>query len=184
MLATQIENLITKVHASDARACLVLAGAGSRAVSWLMAVPGASRTMLDAQLPYSVAALDEYVNIRSEQHVSAGEVELMAVAAYRRALRLRGKENFDVVGLACTATIVTDREKRGEHRCHVAWRSNNGGVVRSLVMHRGARDRDGEEETVSRLILVALAEAFRLDAELDIRVMDSEIVDVIYDYPV
>ena len=26
-------------------------------------------------------------------------------------------------------------------------------------MHRGARDRDGEEETVSRLILVALAEA-------------------------
>jgi hypothetical protein len=178
MSATPLENLITRVHSSDVRVCLVLAGAGSRAVSWLMAVPGASRTVLDAQLPYSVAALDEYVDIQSQQHVSAGEAELMSVAAYRRARRLRGNGDFDVVGLACTATIMTDRQKRGEHRCHVAWRSDNGGAVRSLVMHKGARDRDGEEETVSRLILVALAEACRIDAELDIRIKDGEIVDV------
>jgi len=159
--------LARRIHATPVRACLVIAGAGARALAWLLAVPGASRTVLDAQIPYGMAALDEYAGFRAQQHVSVEEATALADAAHSRARRLAGEGGAPVAGVACTAAIVTDRPKRGAHRAHVAWRRGGRAGCVSLVLTKGARDRDGEEEVVSRLILRALAEACGLEADLD-----------------
>ena len=76
----------------------------------------------------------------------------MARAAYRRALRLR-EGNAPVAGVACTATIATDRPKRGEHRCHVAYWTGAASAVFSLTFVKGLRDRAGEDAVASRLTL-------------------------------
>ena len=94
----------------------------------------------------------------------------MAKSAYRRALQLREGAS-PVVGIACTATIATDRPKRGDHRCHIAAWSGSGVSTYNLTFVKGLRDRSGEDEITSNLVLRALAEsatiAFNADLNLD-----------------
>ena len=59
-------------------------------LAWLFGEPGASRTFLDAQVPYSMRALDEYVGVDAEQHVSPLEADRMAAAALKRGRHLAG----------------------------------------------------------------------------------------------
>jgi hypothetical protein len=165
-------------------AVVAVTGAGARALAWLFGEPGASRTVLDARIPYSVAALDEYVGARAEQHVSAQEARLLADRSYWRALQLlaAGKPaeigHIPAAGIGCTATIATDRTKRGEHRCHVAARTALTMTTWSLTFRKGARDRSGEEEIVSRLVLNALAEACAVEARLPVQLRgDEEVVE-------
>jgi nicotinic acid mononucleotide adenylyltransferase len=73
-----------------------------------------------------------------------------------------------VIGLACTATIATDRPKRGEHRAHVATWQTTAVSSYSLTMEKGRRKRSGEEALVSKLILNALARAYGLDMTLNL----------------
>ncbi len=178
--APEIAGLVTKIHATPMRMCLVVTGAGTRAVAWLFGEAGASRTLLDAQVPYAMAALHEYVGVEPDQHVSAVEAGRMADAALARARKLAQSGSLEpstpLAGVSCTATIATDRQKRGDHRCHVAWSDGESQRVYSLVLNKGERDRDGEEEVVSRLILNAVAEACGLDERVGLRLMHGETV--------
>jgi hypothetical protein len=64
-----------------------------------------------------------------------------------------------VFGVGCTATIATDRAKKGDHRCVVSIHDPFGIASYELVLIKGSRDRQGEEDLVSWLILYAIAEA-------------------------
>lgn len=161
-----LHQLIQAIHDSPPRAVFAAAGAGSRALADLLSVPGASRTLLEALIPYAADSFDEFLGRAPEQYVAAATGRMMAGRALARAYHLRELESYPIVGLACTATIVTDRPKRGEHRAHVAVWSPERLIAWTLYLEKGARDRDGEEDLVSRLMLDALAEACGLDAAL------------------
>src|SRR5438128_2404100 len=79
----------------------------------------------------------------------------LAIRAYERARWL--VPDREVVGLGCSASLATDRPKRGEHRAHVAVYSTAGSVSYSLILTKGARDREGEEAVVDAILLNALA---------------------------
>ena len=49
--------LITQIHATPVMAMVVITGGGTQAIADLLAVPGASRTVLEALIPYSDASL-------------------------------------------------------------------------------------------------------------------------------
>ena len=151
--------LIQAIHDSPPKAVFAAAGAGSQALADLLGVPGASRTLLEALIPYAADSFDEFLGQTPEQYVSAETGRRMAGRALARAHHLRELETFPIVGLGCTATIVTDRPKRGEHRAHVAAWTPGRLTAWTLHLEKGARDRTGEEGLVSRLILYALAEA-------------------------
>lgn len=151
--------LIQAIHDSPPRAMIALAGAGGQALADLLGVPGASRTLLEALVPYAADSFDEFLGARPEQYVSETTARLMAGRALARAYHLRELEPWPIVGLACTATIVTDRPKKGEHRAHVAVWMPQQLLTYALDMEKGARDRAGEERLVSDLILNALVEA-------------------------
>ena len=167
--------LVRLIHASPTRVCAVVTGGGVLSLAWLFGEPGASRTFLDAQVPYSMRALDEYVGVDAEQHVSPLEADRMAAAALTRGRHLAGAGGH-VAGVSCTATIATDRQKKGEHRCATAFRREDGGAVYSLTLKKGARDRAGEEEVVSRLFLNTLAEACGVEHRVDLPLIDGESV--------
>ena len=171
--------LIKQIHDADARSCLVITGAGTSAISALFSVAGASRTVIDAQVPYSRAALDTYVGYQAEQHVSQDEAKIMAIKAYERSVRLSdpGPRPYQLIGLSCTAAIATDRHRRGENRVHVAWYDGNGGATYSLVMNKGERDRAGEEAVCSAIVLNALAEAFGIEDRLELQLLPGENVE-------
>ena len=168
--------LVADLHAAPTTAVFAIAGAGTQAIAWLLSVAGASRSVLELSVPYSAPALAELVGYDPDQAVSRQTALDMARAAYRRALRLR-EGDAPVAGVACTATIATDRPKRGEHRCHVAYWTGAASAVFSLTFVKGLRDRAGEDAVASRLTLTAFAEAAGVHTGLALGLDDRERVD-------
>lgn len=165
--------LVADLHAAPTAAVFAIAGAGTQAIAWLLSVAGASRSVLELSVPYSAPALAELVGYDPDQAVSRQTALDMARAAYRRALRLRAGDG-GVAGVACTATIATDRPKRGEHRCHVAYWTGAAFAVFSLTFVKGLRDRAGEDAVASRLLLSAFAEAAGVRTSLFIDLDEGE----------
>ena len=85
-----------------------------------------------------------------------------------------GSRTRAIVGLACTATIATDRTKRGDHRAFIAAWDDDAATTDSIVLEKGLRERAGEEDVVSRLVVAALARSCGVSAELDLGLASSE----------
>ena len=162
---SDFRELVQKIHDSQPQAVLAVAGAGSEAVAWLLGVAGASRTLLEVVVPYGSLSMVDFIGKEPSQYVSVETATDMARAAYKRALLLR-ENPIPVVGLGCTATIATDRPKRGEHRCCVATWTETGSATYSLRFDKGRRDRAAEEGVVSWLLLQALSTASGLEEDV------------------
>ncbi len=168
--------LIEAIHAASPKAVLALTGGGTQAAAHLLNVPGGSRTILEILVPYSEQALADFLGRRPESFCSPETAAAMADRALERARWLAPGEA--VVGLGCTASLVSDRPKRGDHRCHIATANALGSACYSLTLTKGARDRETEEAVVDALILNALAEAFGVDVRLAPPLLPSESVQV------
>jgi hypothetical protein len=173
MLDPSIQQLIERIHDSIHKLVLEFAGAASQALFWLHAVPGSSRTILEATDRYVAQSLAELLGGPPMQAVSHDTAIAMAAAAYRRAMRLTdGAETG--FGVGCTAALVTDRERRGADRCWIATRDRAGVRVHGLEMVKNARDRAGEEQLVSMLLLHAIALACGLEGGVPLPLLDGE----------
>ncbi len=153
-----LEKLLTAIHAAPHMMTMDFAGAGSQALAWLHSVGGSSRTILEATDRYIPTSLAEAVGHMPEKFTSVETGNALAQHAYERAKKL-AKPGTPVFGVGCTATIATDRAKKGDHRCVVSVHDSLGTLSYELIITKGARDRQGEENLVSFLILNALAEA-------------------------
>jgi hypothetical protein len=153
-----VEQVIHAIHASGRQLVLEFTGAGSLALAWLHSVAGSSRTILEATDRYAPASLAELLGAVPEKNVDPSTAAAMAQRAYLRACRL-GDDGKPRLGVACTATIATDRLKRGDHRCCVAVQDNASVRTFDLLISKGARDRAGEENLVGQLLIGAIAEA-------------------------
>jgi nicotinamide mononucleotide (NMN) deamidase PncC len=173
-LSPQYSALITAIHASPTMAVIVVTGGGAQAIADLLAVPGASKTVLEVLVPYSERSLTEFLGAPPTQAVSVDTAAAMAQAAYQRALRLREEATTPVIGLSCTATLATDRPKKGDHRAHLGLCNREKTQVYSLTLTKGARDRQGEERIISSLLLNILAEACDLEAHDDLGLHPEE----------
>jgi nicotinamide mononucleotide (NMN) deamidase PncC len=173
----EIRPHIEKIHATPHKTVLVVSGAGTQAVAWLLGVAGASRTILEALVPYGRESMDAFLGFEPEQSVSAQTAKDMAKAAFRKA-KAQLEDDSPPVGLACAATIATDRPKRGEHRAYVSAWDQQGNTLYSLNLHKGLRDRAGEEELVSRLLVHALMLLSGLDSDLELRLTPGDKLEI------
>jgi Cytidylyltransferase-like len=161
------QQLISALHASGRKAALAITGGGSGAVGELLRVPGGSRLLIEAQIPYDEQALAAFLGFAPAQACSADTAIAMAQSALARAKRLVPSTGVgagtDLVGLGATAALVSDRPRKGEHRFHIAFANAaaNAAIVAhcTCVLAKGRRDRAAEEDLVSRAILLWLARA-------------------------
>ena len=155
---------IQRIHDTPYKTVLAVSGAGTQAVAWLLGVSGASRTILEVVVPYGRLAMQDFLGFEPSQSAAAETARQLAKRAYQRArAQLEAPSTgpgqaTPVVGLACAAAIATDRYRRGEHRAFVAAWDATMTATWSLTFHKGLRDRAGEEDVVSRLIVLALSE--------------------------
>ena len=112
--------LISAVQASGPKAALAITGGGSGAITELLRVPGGSRLLIEAQVPYGEQALAAFLGFAPAQASSADTAIAMARAARARAARLV-PDGGDLVGIGATAALVSDRPRKGEHRFHIAY---------------------------------------------------------------
>ena len=156
---------------------VVVTGGGAQAITWLLTVPGASRTVLETLVPYSERALKDFLGERPRRIADSETAQMMARRAYCRAVKLADAD-VPVVGVASTAAIATDRKKRGAHRAHVARRTSDSAVTYSLEFKKGLRDREGEDTLTSMLIVQALAEASGIPVDFALPLDATEHIDV------
>ena len=149
--------LISAIHASPQLVVIEFAGAGAQALAWLHGVGGSSRTILEATDRYAAASLVEAIGYTPEQFTSPRVARAMAVHAFLRASHLVDPPT-PVAGIGCSATIATDRTKRGEHRCSLAVCDGQGVTTYSVTLTKGLRPRREEEELVSLLLINAVAD--------------------------
>lgn len=151
-------SLISALHASGHKVALAVTGGGSGAIAELLRVPGGSRLLIEAQVPYDTQALASMLGHEPEQACSTATAVAMAASALVRAAKLAPRE-ARLVGLGATAALASDRPRKGEHRFHIACASGDRIIHCTAVMAKGRRDRAGEEDLVARAIVYWLARA-------------------------
>ena len=218
--------LVRRLHDSNKQIVLATTGGGSLAISDLLTEPGATKTLLEAHVPYSFEALTRFLGQAPQQACSTQTARCLAMACFKRgqqaaenAARIHvipvdddaaaarsnetgfrrhfaGLDNVidlfgsaaqehsisyrqkkwckQLIGIGCTASLVSNRPKKGEHRFHIAVQSHDSTSVFSLVLKKGARTRQEEERLVADCLLKYLAEAAGIPFEFSIPLIEEE----------
>ncbi|MFP6817037.1 MAG: hypothetical protein VB949_15405 [Pseudomonadales bacterium] len=140
-----------------------LTGGGSKFLSELLGTAGASKTVLEVLVPYAETALAELLGQAPEQACSDATARALAMAAFQRATILQHGADSDpsaTFGLGCSASLATDRTKRGKHRAHIAVQTQAETYTAHLEL---AGDRAIEEQSLLDMLWHALSESLELN---------------------
>jgi nicotinamide mononucleotide (NMN) deamidase PncC len=164
--------LILGLHNAGYQYTAAVTGGGAQAMAMLLNVPGSSRALLEVLVPYHTQSLAEFLGCEPEQSCSADTAQLMARRALERAAVLAPGQR--VAGIGCTASLVTDRPKQGDHRFHIAVATENGVSTWSLTLNKGSRDREGEEALLDAILLDAMAAVFGVHERIGPTLLEGE----------
>ncbi|MCD4726384.1 MAG: hypothetical protein K8R46_01890 [Pirellulales bacterium] len=176
MMSFSPDQLVQLIHDSPWRIVLAATGGGSRAIVDLLEVPGGSKTLLEAVVPYSAPAMVEWLGGVPDEFCSAATARAMAMVAFQRARRYEEPEST-VAGVACTASLASDRPKRGPHRIHVAVQTIGETAVWHLQLLKERRSRVEEERLAGRLLLNVVAAACDVPDRLELELLEGERVE-------
>ena len=153
-----MDALVESIHASGYKACIAVTGGGSGAVHALLSHPGASRFVLEVQIPYTQRAMFDYLGETIESACSAETARTMAGRAFERAVvfTLTEPVKIPILGIACTAALQTTRERRGEDRAHIHIKSRDNELARKIEFQ--SSDRKRQEEELGRALLESIAQ--------------------------
>src|SRR5262249_32926867 len=104
-----LQRIVDGIHASGRRCVLAITGGGAGAVAGLLRVPGGSRVLLEAIVPYERGALVDFLGREPGQACSPETAVAMARRALARARALAAGSRL--VGVGITASLVSDRPK-------------------------------------------------------------------------
>ena len=79
--------------------------------------------------------------------------------------------------MACTASLATDRPKRGPHRVHLALQTAAATAAWQLQLQKDRRTRAEEERLAGRLLLCMIAAACDLPDRLHLDLLEGERVE-------
>jgi len=176
MKSISADQIVQLIHDAPRRIVLAVSGGGGRAIADLLQVPGASKTVLEAVVPYSPKAMIDWLGAAPDEFCSSATGRGMALTAFHRARRLyEPAEN--TAGVACTASLASDRPKRGPHRIHVALQTADETAVWSLHLLKERRSREEEERLAGRMVLNAVAAACELNDRLELELLEGERVE-------
>ena len=147
------DRLAEAILSSGFQAALAIAGGGSGAAHALLSHPGASRFVLEVQVPYSPGALAAYLGGEPARACSESTARAMADRALEHAAGLGAERPL---GVACTAALQTSRPRRGNDRAFVCFRRAGEEAFLQRLELSGTSRKEQEEE-LSTALLRALA---------------------------
>jgi len=143
-------------------------GCAQDLIKTLLGVAGASSTVLEAVVPYAVEAQTDYLGYATHASVHPATARDFAETALERATSMctaaataaaaDGNEHELVpIGLAVTASLATNRARRGANRALVATAIKGKVSLYELSLEKEHRDREGEDVCVTWTMLHALS---------------------------
>lgn len=149
------DELIRAIHGSGYQLVLATTGGGASAIGDLFRVPGGSASVLEAVVPYSWNSLVDWLGGQPDNACSSRTARAMAMAAFQRA-RALAESNTPIsklLGIGCTASLASDRPKRGTHRFYIAFQGHSFTGCFGWELTKGERTRAEEERVVCDLLL-------------------------------
>ncbi len=147
---------IERIFDSGTKAVLVTTGGGSTALNALLTTSGASRFVTDAQIPYSPEALERFLGEKADQSVSPATARNLAERAFEQISNPESRIS-NPVGIACSAALQTDRERRGDDRAFICIKTAE--TERLYALHLSKTSREEQEAFLSEWLLVLIAQA-------------------------
>lgn len=145
---------------------LYMTGGGMNAISLLTNHGGASKSLLEAYIPYLKQSLDEFLDSKIEHACCEETSILMAKKGYQRVceLFLTSTQSFhqlndvNMFAVSCAAALATTRSKLGDHKCYVSIATESVVKTYHCIFNKNIRSRYEEDMIVSRLIILAIAD--------------------------
>ncbi|MCF7848904.1 MAG: hypothetical protein K9M45_08655 [Kiritimatiellales bacterium] len=159
------DSIIEAIQSSGYKAALAITGGGSGALHALLAHPGASRFVLEVQIPYCPEALIAYLDKEPEQSCSADAAVKMAAKAFERASKYQAS-SIKLLSISCTAALQTNRERKGSDRAFVCAKAKENERVYALEFSGGTRA--GQEDALSATLLNLIAENTGVSQRLEV----------------
>lgn len=141
---------IERILNSGFRAVLVTTGGGSSALNALLTTPGASRFVVEAHVPYSPEALERFLGGKPEHAVSPAAASRLAQTA------VRGQDS-GIIGVSCSAALMTDRQRRGDDRAFICIKTAEAEKLYGLCFSKTSRAE--QEKLLSGWLLTLIAQA-------------------------
>ena len=182
------EKLLGVLHATPVRLAVVAAGGGSGAIGQCFRFPGASRTFVEAAIPYDRPAMIDYLGGRpNDPSASPARARQLAVRAVTRTKAWSESPDPPVrgtLGVACTAALPSPHARHSQNRIDVVVYGPTFTWQASATWEAGRHDRASAERLADAMIFTALARAAEVDfgnevspqshASLEIRQQTSE----------
>ncbi|KAK6931544.1 Cytidyltransferase-like domain [Dillenia turbinata] len=168
-----IRAMVEAIHSSPTQAVRYLSGGASQAIGWLLWFPGASNTVLETVVPYSRMSMIQLLGKIPSQFVSPQTADEMALSA---SLKL-SKPGSPVLGVGFTGSPISTWPKLGDHRFHLSMRTSDRLWVSTVILSKGLRTREQEDELSSYLLIKAMAKACNTPAGPISDLTDSDAFD-------
>jgi hypothetical protein len=154
------------------RVALVAAGGGCGAIGQCFRFPGASRTFVEAAIPYDRAAMADYLGgLPNDPSASAARARQLAVRAVTRSEAWSKSADPPVrgtLGVACTAALPSPHARHNQNRIHVVVFGPTFTWQASATWETGRHDRASAERLADAMIFTALARAAEVDFGRDV----------------
>ena len=141
---------------------VINAAGGSLLLSDLLTEPGASNTVIFANVPYAYSSLGELLRYRPDQACSPQTATNLAREAWLKAQHLEPDQKC-LFGFGLTASLSSNRPKRGEHRAFIALHTQSKTWNWSIHLEKNRRTRLEEERYVADVAANNLTSALGLE---------------------
>lgn len=143
---------------------VIYAAGGSLLLSDLATVPGASHTLLAANVPYHNQAMVELLAYEPESYCSILTARQLAMRAFIRARQLAStSDQRFLYGVGITAALRSDKPKRGDHRAYVAIQTPQETLAWHVHFDKGELTRLEEERKLADYAFAFLDYGLELD---------------------
>ena len=115
-METEDEALVAAVHAASTRAVFYVTGGAATTLGWLISVPGASSTVLEAVVPYAQTSAEQLLKSGGAlpSYSDKAHTVRLATAAYQKAAQLTPVGEWDILGVGVACALATNRPKKGK----------------------------------------------------------------------
>jgi hypothetical protein len=179
-MSAALLSVIERIHASPFKYNLITTGAGGSAISTLMSVPGCSRTLINAQVPYATKTTQTLLDHFPSKFVSCELGRQLAQHAFKQAVEMDPATlPVNIVGIGATAALQTATARRGADAIFItAWGKH---FVNSYAVEMSKElTRVQQEDIVGQLIVRAMAESASVDCDdLKIQLDTAQLVSPI-----
>lgn len=155
-----MKEIIQKIHQSPFKIFYIYSGGGSKAASDILAVEGASQTLLESYCPYSRESLNSFINKIPEKYCSLETTLNLASAGFIKALKTnKSIKRKNLISVSVTASIKTSTTKKGEHKFFIVVQTYNSTKHIKCIFDKDKYSRDEEEEILSNYVICEIAKS-------------------------